>query len=122
MTSPVCHGNNPFTLRQTGFKPVVLLHRHWFLRLFDEFLKTQVAAQLYNQPDLEALPDQTLYLLSGLDWLLADLFFDFAPPFPRQPGSQHSVKQICQEKHRWHPLIVQPGEDDNENDHKETRN
>lgn len=39
-----------------------------------------------------------------------DLFFDFAAPFAREPGPQHSVKQIRQEQNRWHPFIIQNGD------------
>src|SRR4029077_1690538 len=61
-------------------------------------------------------------LLSGLDWFFADLFFDFTPPFVRQPRSQKSVEQISQKKHRRHPFVIHDREDEDKTDDKKTRN
>ncbi len=44
----------------------------------------------------------------------ADLFFNFAPPFAREPRPQKSVEQIGQEKHRRHPLVIHHREDEND--------
>src|SRR5437773_8701616 len=60
-------------------------------------------------------------LVSFLGLFFAYFFFDFAPPYARQPGPQHSVKQINQEQHRRHPFIIHDGENQYETDNKKTR-
>src|SRR5437868_13336273 len=52
----------------------------------------------------------------------ADLFFDFASPFARQPRPQKSVEQIGQNKHCRHPLVIHDREDEDKTDDKKTRN
>src|SRR5205814_8382026 len=42
--------------------------------------------------------------------------------FVRQPRTQHTVKQVGQEQNRWHPFIIQHGENKNNDDDKKTRN
>src|SRR2546429_8295551 len=53
--------------------------------------------------------------------LFPDFLFDLAPPAFRNPRAQESVKQINKKQNRWHPFVIQGGEEHNENDGGKSR-
>src|SRR6266513_56511 len=53
--------------------------------------------------------------------LFPNLLFNLTPPAFRNPRTQEPVKQINQKQNRWHPFVVQGGEEHDENDGSKSR-
>src|SRR5215470_12446020 len=51
-----------------------------------------------------------------------DFFFNFTAPVVREPGTQHAIEQIRQEKHCRHPLVIHHCKDEDENDRQKPWN